>query len=64
MEIPDRLYRFREELKKPPNYNDPTSIMNSATHPNDDDACRAAGLDVATCVPASAAARAAAKPNH
>ena len=62
MEIPDRLHWFREELKKPPNYNDPTSIMNSATHPNDDDACRVAGLDVAKCVPARAAARAVAKP--
>jgi hypothetical protein len=62
MEIPNRLHWFREELKKPANYNDPTSIMNSAAHPNDDDACRVAGLDVATCVPARAAARAAAKP--
>lgn len=58
MEIPDRLYWFREELKKPANYNDPTSIMNSATHPNDDDACSVAGLDVRMCVPARAAARA------
>jgi hypothetical protein len=61
MEIPDRLHWFREELKKPPNYNDPTSIMNSASHPNDDDACRTAGLDLATCLPARAAARAAGK---
>jgi hypothetical protein len=62
MEIPNRLYWFRQELKKPPNYNDPTSIMNSASHPNDDDACRVAGLDPAVCVPARVAARAAAKP--
>ena len=62
MEIPDRLYWFRQELKKPPNYNDPTSIMSSAAHPNDDDACRVAGLDPAICVPARASARAAAKP--
>jgi hypothetical protein len=61
MQIPDRLYWFREELKKPANYNDPTSIMNSASHPNDDDACRVAGLDVAVCVPARVAARAAGK---
>src|SRR5262245_48599155 len=61
MEIPDRLHWFREELKKPPNYNDPTSIMNSAAHPNDDDACRVAGLDAATCVPAREAARATGK---
>lgn len=50
MEIPDRLHWFREELKKPANYNDPTSIMNSASHPNDDDACRVAGLDLKTCM--------------
>jgi Domain of unknown function (DUF4157) len=61
MQVADRLYWFRKELEKPPNYNDPTSIMNSAAHPNDDDACRVAGLDVATCVPARAAARAAGK---
>ncbi|MGE3154215.1 MAG: DUF4157 domain-containing protein [Nitrospiraceae bacterium] len=61
MPIPDRLHWFREELKKPANYNDPTSIMNSASHPNDDDACRVAGLDVAVCVPARVAARAAGK---
>lgn len=61
MIIPDRLYWFREELRKPANYNDPTSIMNSAANPNDDDACRVAGLDVAVCVPARAAARAAGK---
>jgi hypothetical protein len=62
MEIPNRLHWFRLELDKPARYNDPTSIMNNAAHPNDDDACRVAGLDVATCVPARAAARAAAKP--
>jgi hypothetical protein len=56
MNIADRLYCFSEELKKPPNYNDPTSIMNSAAHRNDDDACRLAGLGVATCVPARTAA--------
>src|SRR5438552_16982176 len=62
MKIADRLYWFSEELKKPPNYNDPTSIMNSAAHPNDDDACRVAGLDPAVCVPARGAGRAAARP--
>jgi hypothetical protein len=61
MEIPNRLYWFRKELSKPANYNDPTSIMNSSSHPNDDDACQVAQLDVATCVPARAAARAAGK---
>ncbi|MGZ3811132.1 MAG: eCIS core domain-containing protein [Mucilaginibacter sp.] len=52
MEIKDRLYWFREELKKPANYNDPTSIMNSAAHPNDSDACTVAGLDMKTCMEA------------
>jgi hypothetical protein len=52
MQIEDRLHWFREELKKPPNFNDPTSIMDSAAHPNHDDACRVAGLDPKTCVPA------------
>ncbi len=52
MEVHDRLYWFRQELKKPPNYNDPTSIMNSAAHPNHDDACQVAGLDPKVCVPA------------
>lgn len=61
MEIPNRLIWFREELKKPANYNDPTSIMDSAAHPNDDDACRVAGLDIATCVAARAVARAGGK---
>ena len=59
MQVPDRLYWFMAELEKPADYNDPTSIMNAAAHPNDDDACRVAGLDVKTCVPARAAARAA-----
>jgi hypothetical protein len=61
MQVSDRLVWFQEELKKPADYNDPTSIMNSAAHPNDDDACRVAGLDVKTCVPARVAARAAGK---
>ena len=50
MPIPERLHWFREELKKPAGYNDPTSLMNSAPHPNDDDVCRVAGLDPAQCV--------------
>ncbi len=50
MKIPDRLHWFREELKKPAGYNNPTSIMNSATHPNDSDACKVAGLDEAKCM--------------
>jgi hypothetical protein len=58
MVISDRLYWFDQELKKPANYNDPHSIMNDAPHPDDDDACRVAGLDPATCVPARVKARA------
>ncbi|HJU74031.1 MAG TPA: DUF4157 domain-containing protein, partial [Gemmatimonadaceae bacterium] len=61
MAIPQRLIWFRKELSKPANWNDPTSIMSSAEHPNDDDACRTAELDLTTCVPARAAARAAGK---
>lgn len=52
MEVTNRLHWFRVELTKPPNYNDQTSIMNSAQHPNHDDACRVAGLDLKTCIPA------------
>ncbi|MDP9257700.1 MAG: hypothetical protein M3Q31_14240, partial [Actinomycetota bacterium] len=59
MLVPTRLYWFRQELDKPPNYNDPTSIMNNAAHPNDDDVCRVAGLDPAVYVPLRQKARAA-----
>ena len=52
MDIPDRLHWFRQELDKPEGYNDPSSIMNDAEHPNDDDVCRVAGLDLASCVAA------------
>jgi len=50
MEVSDRLHWFAEELKKPAGFNNPTSIMNNAAHPNDDDVCRVAGLDLATCM--------------
>jgi hypothetical protein len=52
MAIPTRLHWFREELKKPAGYNDPNSIMNSASHPNDSDVCTVAGLDPASCITA------------
>jgi hypothetical protein len=61
MKVPDRLTWFLKELHKPANFNDPNSIMNRAAHPDDDDACQVAGLNVATCVPARQAARAAGK---
>lgn len=60
MKVEDRLYWFRQELKKPAGYNNPTSIMDNAEHPNDDDACRVAGLDLATCL--AERKKAAAKP--
>ncbi len=50
MEIPIRLHWFRQEMTKPAGFNDPTSLMNAAEHPNDDDVCRVAGLDPAGCV--------------
>ena len=63
MEIPDRLHWFRQEMTKPPDYNDPTSIMSDNGHPNDDDVCRVAELDLATCVARrQKKAKAAAKP--
>lgn len=52
MEVADRLYWFAEEMKKPAGFNDPTSIMDDAAHPNDDDVCRVAGLDLPTCLAA------------
>jgi hypothetical protein len=62
MAIDDRLHWFREELKKPAGWNDPTSIMDSAPHPNDDDACRTAGLTGAALTNCIATRRAAAGP--
>ncbi|HYE27804.1 MAG TPA: DUF4157 domain-containing protein [Allosphingosinicella sp.] len=58
MKIEDRLFWFQKELSKPANYNDPTSIMGSAAHPNDRDVCETAGLDMKTCLEARAKARA------
>lgn len=57
MEVVDRLHWFREELRKPANYNDPTSIMSSAAHPNDSDVCAVVGLDMKTCMDARQKAR-------
>jgi hypothetical protein len=36
----------------PDGFNDPTSIMDDAAHPNDDDIGRVAGLELASCVAA------------
>ena len=62
MDIPDRLYWFRQEMTKPPNFNDPTSIMNANGHPNDDDVCRVAELDLASCIARRQKKAAAGKP--
>jgi hypothetical protein len=52
MEVAQRLEWFEKELSKPAGFNDPTSIMDSAPHPNESDVCTVAGLDVKTCVAA------------
>ena len=50
MKIKDRLHWFVQEMSKAAGYNTADSIMNSADNPSDDDVCRTAGLNVATCV--------------
>jgi hypothetical protein len=62
MDVPDRLVWFRKEMDKPAGFNNATSIMNNAAHPNDDDVCRVAQLELASCVAARRAAHAAAAP--
>lgn len=52
MEIADRLVWFDDELDKPAGYNDPTSIMSSAPHPNASDVCAVAQLNEKTCIAA------------
>ncbi len=52
MTVPNRLIWFAKQLTKPGGFDNPLSIMGSGEHPLDDDACRVAGLDVATCVAA------------
>lgn len=52
MVLGDRLYWFRKELSKPAGYNDPTSIMDDAPHPNNLDVCTVAGMDMKTCMDA------------
>jgi hypothetical protein len=56
MKIPDRLHWFRQELNKADDFNDPTSIMNDNRHPNDNDVCTVAQIDIATCTAARQAA--------
>ena len=52
MEVAQRLVWSEKELSKPPGFNHPTPIMDSAPHPNESDVCTVAGLDVKTCVAA------------
>lgn len=59
MVIGKRLHWFNVQLQKPEDWDNPLSIMGYGEHPLDDDACRVAGLDIATCV---AARQKAAKP--
>ena len=54
MEIDQRLIWFSKELSKPANFNDPTSIMDDAEHPNDSDVCTVAGLPMKDCLDARA----------
>ena len=52
MAVDQRLVWFEKELSKPARFNDPTSIMDLAPHPNESDVCTVAGLDVKNCVAA------------
>lgn len=52
MLVKDRLHWFAMQLTKPAGWDNDASLMGSGAHPLNDDACRVAGLDVATCVAA------------
>ncbi|HZX72674.1 MAG TPA: DUF4157 domain-containing protein [Rhodanobacter sp.] len=52
MLVADRLHWFAAQLTKPAGFDNPASLMASGPHPLNDDVCRVAGLDVATCVAA------------
>lgn len=52
MTVPNRLIWFAKQLTKPGGFDNALSIMGSGEHPLDDDVCKVAGLDVATCVAA------------
>jgi hypothetical protein len=49
MVMSDRIYWFREQMNRPDDPHISTSIMGEGEIPVDDDVCRVAGLDVATC---------------
>lgn len=52
MRIPDRLYWFLQQMRRTPDPDASRSLMGSGNTLLDDDVCRVAGLDPATCVPA------------
>ena len=52
MLVKDRVHWFAMQLTKPAGFDNPASLMGEGQHPLNDDACRVAGLDVATCVAA------------
>jgi Domain of unknown function (DUF4157) len=65
MRVPSRLHWFLVELTKKKGFNDPSSIMAKAAHPNERDACAAAGFsgsDLDACVQAKTTAHATQKP--
>jgi hypothetical protein len=49
MDVSERLVWFDKELSKPAGWNDPTSIIASAAHPNDTDVCTVVGTDIPGC---------------
>src|SRR5580658_1334086 len=49
MKVHERLIWFQTELGKPAGWNDPTSIIADAEHPNISDVCTVARLDPKTC---------------
>jgi hypothetical protein len=49
MKVHERLIWFQTELGKPAGWNDPTSIIADAEHPNISDVCTVAKLDPKTC---------------
>lgn len=52
MLVKERVHWFAMQLSKPAGFDNPASLMGEGQHPLNDDACRVAGLDVATCVAA------------
>ncbi|MEP6897876.1 MAG: DUF4157 domain-containing protein [Rhodanobacter sp.] len=50
MLVKDRLHWFAQQLSKPAGFDNPASLMGGGPHPLDDDACRVAGLDAASCI--------------